>query len=429
MAGGLTLEKGFHENNTNIFSFAIRGRYLGANTYGMDFNRNYDIKTNDAYNGKYNPKVNFIDSVSPSKQYVYDNYKMQLGEGALELQVSFNRLRERTHVLLNLWGGIGFTSFQTKSDLLDANGKMYDFSLVDSTGNRTKTLNSYNSLINKTYESNAYGSKVGKLYTFSPSAGLGLGYQFSPVFSMLWEYKVTFPQGTNADLLDGKLSVNHDAIAGSNDYYHYTGLNLLFTLRGKHKTTTSSQVKDETVYTNTTVPTNTVISNPGNTDQITPTNTVVAYTPPVNNEPKPIISYITPPINGHVVNNQVYKISAQVLNITNRNQIQFKFNGVVNSSFSFNAQNHIIEYNSNLNVGSNSVQIIATNSAGTDNKSTTVIYELPKAIGNPPSVTITTPSVCPYKSNTKSINFVAVTKEVISKSNIVLNKWTANLKF
>jgi hypothetical protein len=34
---------------------------------------------------------------------------MKLGEGALELQITFNRLRERTHVLLNLWGGVGVT--------------------------------------------------------------------------------------------------------------------------------------------------------------------------------------------------------------------------------------------------------------------------------------------------------------------------------
>ena len=81
MAGGITLEKGLHENSTNIFSFAIRGRYLGANTYGMDFNRNYDVKNNDAYNGKYDPAVNYVDTISVARQYVYDNYKMKLGEG------------------------------------------------------------------------------------------------------------------------------------------------------------------------------------------------------------------------------------------------------------------------------------------------------------------------------------------------------------
>ncbi len=330
IAGGITLEKGFHENATNVFSFAIRGRYLGANTYGMDYNRNYDVKSNDAYNGKYDPKVNYVDSVSVAKQYVYDNYKMKLAEGSLELQVTFNRLRERTHVLLNLWGGVGFTSYRTKSDLLAGDNKLYDFSLIDSTGNKTKALNSYNGLIDKNYESNAYGSKNGNLVTFSPSLGVGLGYQFSPFFSMLWEYKLTLPQGTNADLLDGKLASNKDFF-GSNDYYHYTGLNLVFTLRGKRKTTTPVT---EPVATHTIVPTQTVAV-PTNS-VAPPTNTVVTNIPPPS-EPKPIISFITPPVNGHVVTIPQYKISAQILNVTSANQIQFRFNGAISSNYSFNA--------------------------------------------------------------------------------------------
>ena len=73
MGGGFTLEKGLHENSTNFFSFAIRGRYLAANTYGMDYNRNYHVKSNDAYNGKYDPAVNFVDSVAVNRRYVYDN--------------------------------------------------------------------------------------------------------------------------------------------------------------------------------------------------------------------------------------------------------------------------------------------------------------------------------------------------------------------
>ncbi len=385
MAGGITLEKGFHENATNIFSFAIRGRYLGANTYGMDYNRNYDVKSNDAYNGKYDPKVNFVDSVSITKQYVYDNYKMKLGEGSLELQITFNRLRERTHVLLNLWGGVGITSYRTKSDLLDGAGKMYDFSMVDSTGNKTKTLNTYNGLIDKNYESFAYGSRNGDLVTFSPSLGVGLGYQFSPGFSMLWEYKLTLPQGTNADLLDGKLAANNDFF-GSNDYYHYTGLNLVFTLRGKKKTPTTTQP----ITSNTVAPTQTV-SVPTNSVVTPPTNTVVTNTPPPPIEPKPIITYVTPPINGHVVTVAQYKISAQVLNVTAANQIQFKFNGATSANYNFNAQTHILEYLATLNNGTNTIQIIASNSAGQDNKIITVVYNQPKIVVNPPIVSYINP--------------------------------------
>jgi len=389
MAGGFTLEKGFHENNTNIFSFAIRGRYLAANTYGMDFSRNYNVKSNDAYNGQYDTRVNFLDSVPTNRQYVYDNYRMQLSEGSLELQITFNRLRERTNVLLNLWGGVGVTSYRTKSDLLDGKGKMYDFSKVDSAGSQAQTISSYNALIDKNYESYALGSKNGDLITFSPSAGIGLGYQFSPGFSMLWEYKVTFPLGTNADLLDGKIGANTDMIAGSNDYYHYTGVNFVFTLRGKHKNQ-SNPPRDETVYTNTVVTTNPGATNPI-TNTIVTTQTVVANNPVDGLPQRPLITFVNPPISGQIVNNQQYNIAAQILNINNSNQIQFKFNGATYTNYSYNAQTNLLEYPAGLNSGTNTIQIIATNTAGSDNESTTIVYELPKPAGNPPVVSYINP--------------------------------------
>jgi hypothetical protein len=422
MAGGFTLEKGLHENSTNFFSFAIRGRYLAANTYGMDFNRNYDVKSNDAYNGKYDPVVNFVDSVPLNRQYVFDNYKTTLGEGSLELQLSFNRLRERTHVILNLWGGVGVTSYRTKSDLLDGDKKMHDFSLVDSTGNKTKALNSYNGLIDKNYESYAYGSRNGNLVTFSPSAGIGLGYQVSPGFSVLWEYKLTLPQGTNADLLDGKLSMNNDGIGGNNDYYHYTGLNLLFTLRGKKKTKTTVP-KDETVYTNTTVPTNTTTVP---TTSIAPTNSVVITPQPTTTvtslppkEQRPAVTFITPSSNGIVVANQQYKISAQVLNVSASNKIQFKFNGTVHTDFMYNAQTHILEYNAVLSKGTNSVQITASNTAGSDTKQTTVVFEKPNVVtGNPPLVSYISPGQPGTTVSVKTYTVRAQVLNVSEKKNI-----------
>lgn len=432
MAGGITLEKGFHENATNFFSFAIRGRYLGANTYGMDTRRNYNVKTNDAYNGTYDPIVNYqADTATKARGYVYDNYKMTLGEGSLELQITFNRLREKTHVLLNLWGGVGFTSYRTNSDLLDANGSRYNFSNIDSLGSQSTVLNSYNSLIDKKYESYAQGSKNGNLITFSPSGGIGLGYQFSPGFSMLWEYKITLPQGANADLLDGKISTNNDFIGGNKDYYHYTGINFLFTLRGKTKTTTPH---DENSYTSAT-PINTV-TNAVVTNTVVTTNTV-AYTPPtptVIAEQKPIITYITPSSIGQITNKPEYKISAQILNVTNANQIKFYFNSILITNFNFNSQSHTLEYFSNLSLGTNYIQIIATNTAGSDQKSTSIIYEkLPEQpSGNPPSIQINNPGNCPFNTQNKQYNVIASSKYITSRNNITIkinNEAITNFNF
>ncbi|MBS1638011.1 MAG: hypothetical protein JST26_19010 [Bacteroidetes bacterium] len=419
VGGGFTLEKGLGENKTNFFSFAIRGRYLAANTYGIGTSRNYDIQHNDALNGKYDPSVNFVDSMPAYRRYVYDNYKMKLGEGSLELQISFNRLREQTHVLLNLWGGVGMTSFRTYTNLKDADNKLYNFSKIDSSGNSTQTLSSLRSMYDKSYESNAYGSKGGNLITFSPSCGIGLGYQFSPGFSMLWEYKLTFPQGVNADLLDGKLGHNNDWIAGSKDYYHYTGINLLFTLRGKgHKNTVDTTRAYVPVYSNTVTTTNTVVP----TNSVVPTSTIAASTNPPYVVPKPIVDFINPATTSSTVSVAQYLVRAQVLNVESASQIQLKLNAFNQSNFTFNPTTHILEYMATLNEGTNFVKIKATNVSGTDSKTVYIEYRKPAETpqGNPPQVTIVNPSVNPYTTNQPQYSLLAIVTGVNGAADIAV---------
>lgn len=420
LGGGITLEKGLFENSTNFFSLAIRGRYLAGNTYGIGTTRNYDIKGNDALNGKYDPTVNYVDSMPAGKRYVYDNYKMTYGEGALELQLSFNRLRERTHVLLNLWGGVGITSFSVKTNMKDANNHMYDFSTVDSSGNTTKTLSSLKSMYDHSYESTAYGSKGGNIITFSPSCGIGLGYQFSPGFSVLFEYKLTFPQGVNADLLDGKLGQNKSWIAGNNDYYHYANINLLFTLRGKKHATvnhdyTIAEPTHTVVPTYTNVPTNSVTVN----DPV-PTSTVITSTP--YNIPKPVVNFTSPSVSSSVVSGPQYMIQAQVLNVENASQIQLKVNGFGQSNFSFNPQTHMLEYSLTMLEGTNFVKIKATNLSGSDSKTVFIEYQKPQLNpppqGNPPQVAIINPASSPYTTQTPQYNLYANVFGVASANNI-----------
>lgn len=430
--GGLTLEKGFFENNTNFFSLAIRGRYLAANTYGYSYKKNYDIKGNDAVNGKYDPAVNYVDTVNPGNSFIYDNYKMTYGEGALELQIGFNRLRARTHVILNLWGGVGITSFKTKSDLLDLTGNKYDFTKVD-TGSTTATSNSLKSIYDKKYESYAYGSKGGNIITFSPSCGLGLGYQFAPGFSMIFEYKLTFPQGINADLLDGKIGNNTSWIAGNKDYYHYAGVNFLFTLRGKHHT--SSNQQSTTTYSNIT--TNTVVATPtintvpnptvSTTQSVTATysssvNTSTTSTVSVTEThtviPPPVVQFISPSVQNSTVTATPYKVIAQVLNVDNASQIQLKFNAFNQSNFMFNPQTHTLEFMANLIEGMNVVKVKGTNAVGSDSKTVYIEYQKPVQTGNPPQITITNPASNPFLTANNQITVNATVVNVTSGSNI-----------
>ncbi|HRD40172.1 MAG TPA: hypothetical protein PLC65_16215, partial [Bacteroidia bacterium] len=135
------------------------------------------------------------------------------------------------------------------------------------------------------YESYANGSKRGDLITFAPSAGIGLGYQISRGFAIVYEYKITWPMGANADFMDGIVGKNNYFIAGSNDYYHYTGLNLLFTL-GKGKTKTTSTTNNNYVPP----PTNSITTQQTNTVQ-TITNTNAQQVNP------PIVNFVNPSVS------------------------------------------------------------------------------------------------------------------------------------
>jgi hypothetical protein len=146
----------------------------------------------------------------------------------------------------------------------------------------------------------------------------------------------------------------------------------------------------------------------------------VTNTQPTVTAPKPIISFITPPVNGHVVTVAPYKISAQILNVASANQIQFKFNGVAYTNFSFNAQTHILEYNSTLNNGSNAIQIVATNAGGQDNKSTTVVYDQPKPTVNPPIITYVNPAQPGAISSTQNYTVQAQVLNVTAQNQIAV---------
>jgi hypothetical protein len=400
VAGGFTLEKGLLENKTNFFSLAIRGRGLFGNTYGLDFTRNYDVKSNPALNGSYNPSIRYDSTGS----YVYNNYKTQINEGALELVINFNRLRERTNVLLNVWGGVGITGYRANINLLDDKGKMYDYTKVDSTGGSSSILASHRDLLDGSYESYAKGSKANNLITFSPSCGIGLGYKFNRAFSIMFEYKLTFPQGSNADLLDGIIGKNNDWIAGSKDYYHYAGMNLVFRLGGKGRSASTTNVGNYTpATTNTAVTTTTGVT----------TNTVSTYTQPVIQ--KPIVNINTPsysPYNETATQN--FTVFAKVYNVNQRSEVYITANGTEVKNYTWLGKS--ISFIVPLNIGNNVVAVTATNSAGSDSKSVIINYS-----GVPPQITITTPGANQHTATQNVQDLYATILNVESASYINVN--------
>lgn len=404
-AGGFTLEKGIFENSSHFFSLAIRGRGLFGNTYGLDFNKNYDVKKNPALNGDYDSFVNYNDTTK-ANPYIYNNYKTQINEGSLELQITFNELREKTNVLLNLWGGIGFTSYRANTNLLNSNGQMYNYGKVDSAGSsKSAILSAHKNLLDKSYESYANGSKKNNVYTLSPSAGIGLGYKFGNGFSIIYEYKVTFPQGAYADYLDGITGNNKDMIAGNKDYYHYTGINFLFTLgRGKKtksvNTTTTTNVQPITTHT--------VVNPP-------PTNTlsVNPVTTPPNVEKKPSVNFTNPSYSPYQEKRSTdFNVEAKVLNVSNRNQVKVSYNGMQINDFNFNGTN--VSFTVKLNPGNNTVIVSATNNAGSDSKTAIINYS-----GIPPQIVFTNPLQNPFTTTVAACDVSASISNVYNNYDVV----------
>jgi len=403
--GGFTIEKAFCENETNFFSWAIKGRGLWGYTYGLDYARNYNLINDPSLNGKYNPGVNY-DSVAAAggAPFILNNYKTKIAEGALELQICFNRLREKTNVLLNLWGGIGFTSYRTKINALDGKNKMYNYFLVDSSSSRAINLSSHNFLLDDSYESYGNNSQNGNVLTWSPSCGVGLGYRFNDYISLIWEYKLTFPQGTYSDYLDGIEKHNNDWLGCNKDYYHYTGLNMTIRLKGKggrsHSTTN--------VNNYTPVTTNTVVTNPTTSVVTNPTTSVI--TTPV--AVKPIVNITNPPSSPYSETvNSVFPFKADVFNVNQRSQLYVTYNGTEIKNYIWNGKT--ISFSGQLNPGNNIVSVTATNNAGNDSKSAVVIYS-----GVPPQITITTPGANKIISNQNNADVFATILNVESASNI-----------
>ena len=95
----------------------------------------------------------------------------------------------------------------------------------------------------------------------------------------------------------------------------------------------------------------------------------------------PVISF-TKPRGSVTVSSSSYNIRAKVTNKNSKQDIVVNVNGQSLSSFSFNTTSGTLSFNANLKEGTNTIQIVARNSAGADMKSVTIRYTKPAAPTN-----------------------------------------------
>lgn len=132
-------------------------------------------------------------------------------------------------------------------------------------------------------------------------------------------------------------------------------------------------------------------------------------------ESRPWIQYVNPSTSPMDVLTASYNISASVQNIANASQINISVNGTNMPSFNFNPSTHALTFSANLLTGFNSIHISATNSFGTDSKSTVLDY---KPAGKPPRIEVFNPASSPFLSVQPSMIVSGYVYNVTSSSEI-----------
>jgi hypothetical protein len=327
---GFTFGRSIYERPNGVFGLDLRFRYLRGTTYGVDPNR-LTLDSNNAFYNK--TEHNYLDSVG----YTYLNNSTDLHDYSLEMVINFHRLRERTGILLHVFGGIGITDYQTKTNLLDDNGNLYNYSGLDTSG--TLVSQAQKDLLDGDYESdaNAHDSRQIKVM---PSLGFGIGYQFGPSFSIGLEHRTTF---TLNDVFEGHAAGGSQFInlQSGNDLYHYTGINFRWNiLKGKYVEPTTVQNEPVTSYD------------------------------PCD---KPTVRIINPIVNEKFESKYI-SVSAKVSRVKSNNDVIVKVNSQ-SVQTQYSASTELVTANVTLVNGNNIIEVIASNSCGNTSKTVTVNYE------------------------------------------------------
>lgn len=367
--GGLTLAKNLAYRPGALFSFDLRGRFLLTRSFGLDTKRAYGIQNNNWLNGK-NSKANYLlDKQTPNdSSFVFQNFRHGMGELGLEGVLTFNQLRERTGIVLALFGGIGIDVYRTRIDQLNALGDQYNYLAISEKGGNAQIKADLANLRDGTYETTIDETNI----NWMPGAGIELGYQITPRFVLGIGHKITF---SRTDLLDGQAWNNQNQATGNNDWNHYTNLHLRWDLQHAERKLEPPQI-----------------------------NIFVPQTNP----------YLTKSVNE--------PLRARVLNVRGKADVVCYLNG---SNQPFTLTETLLESTLYLRSGRNEVRIVASNPAGRDEANTIIIYEEPVVVVEPPvryapEVRIVQPARSPFATNQDNISLVADVKYVNSSRDLQL---------
>ena len=463
---GLTLAKNLYYQPGAPFTFDLRGRALYDQSYGLDHLRSTGILNNETVSDYW------MENGGPG--YIYQNHKTHHGELALEGVLSFNQLRERTNIILALYGGVGLDWYGTLSDQKDADGNIYDYTEpnIPTSGNRQKIKSELINARDGSYETKAQGFGDAGNLDWMPAVGLELGYQLTPRFSVGLGHKLTF---TRNDDFDGQIWENDNTPTARNDWHNYTNLHLRWIIdpyqekvkppvievtrpsyspyttrdprgliRAKIKNISSAMDVDYLVngqrigfdFSRGQFLNNFNLR-PGKNDiYIKATNeagfdeeTVIIYLedngpvvvvpPVVDQQNRPTVQFTNPASSNQTVDQERYRVEAKVYNVANRNSIRLSMDGYNINDFNYDTRNNRVSANVILKEGSNNLKIRVNNNAGSDQDEARVTLRKEQNNSQRPVVNITTPSADPHTSTANRTTIKATIDNVSEKLNVL----------
>jgi len=370
IAGGFTIERILNKKADALIGFALGLRYLSGNCTGLDTKPSYGVAHNTALNGTFDSTINY----AKNGGVFYNNYKTYIHEGALELKINFPRFEQKTNIIFHVFGGIGICNYKTWINALDVNGNMYDFSTLQNAQNVTAA--DVKKVLNGSYGTLAQGSSSTGTTTWLPSVGVGLGYKLSRHFSLVFEYRVSFPR---TNLLDGvTYDLNNEPIR-NNDFYNYASANLLFTIFGRQHTSsynTTPVYSNANTYT-TPNPTNNTTTVYNNNYSIPQNNVTPVYGGGGQQQVYPPYVNITFPANNYSSQGNYVSVQGNVQNIQSANQIAISQNGYPIKYFSYDPYSGNFNFQTFLQQGTNNIIVTANSPYGTGSQGVVVFYNPP----------------------------------------------------
>ncbi len=302
----------------------------------------------------------------------YNNIKFDFFTYDLELGLTLNRLRERTRIVITGFAGAGITHGRTFTDLYDANGDLYDYTVINPNQGRSLVYADLLSLSDNDYETQLVNKA-----TIMPTLGVYIGYQLSRSFFLGIEHKTNFSLTEHNSIVGIDLD-NKVLPRSMKDMNHYTTLGFKWILGGR-----SNRSYGRSTYSGMNTTTTTTTRPPVTRERpvINPAQVV--------NVPPPVVVITVPAGNTYSTSSGRYDISARVQNVRSRQDIRVLLNGT-NIPFEYNPGTGIVTSSLTLADGTNSLAITGVNTSGSARDDAAIIYSRP-ARSAPPRVRFISP--------------------------------------